>query len=232
MIHTTLRALCLTGLILCPPAAAQADIDSLEGLNRPLFAVNDAMDQAILKPAATIYVALPDPLQTGVHNFFSNLGEISNTLNNFLQGKPEAGASSAMRFLLNSTIGLGGLIDVATDAGFEEAPEDFGQTLAVWGMGSGSYLVLPIFGPSTLRDTLALPVDLVTNPIVWVDDDSARVTLALTRAVDKRAEFLQTEEAVAGLTEDRYLLIRNAYLQKREFDIADGDLEIGEYFDE
>lgn len=196
--------------------------DPWEGFNRGVFAFNDTLDRAVLKPVARGYRwATPQPVQTGVGNFFSNLGEIRTTLNSLLQGKPGNAGRSTSRFLLNTTVGVAGLWDVATPMGITAEREDFGQTLGVWGVGEGPYLVLPLLGPSTVRDTGGLPLDMVTYPVYYVENDKVRYGLTALRIVDVRAGLLDQEELIQG---DRYTFIRDAYLQHRRFEVSDGEL--------
>ena len=206
--------------------------DPLEGFNRKVHGFNMFFDHWLLKPAAKGYRWIaPQPVELGVSNFFTNLGEVSNTLNSALQWKwAEAGKSSG-RFLLNSTLGLAGLFDVARPMGLDKADgEDFGQTLAAWGMGSGPYLVLPFLGPSTLRDTAARPVDYFSNPLNYVEDDAVRLGLNIADIIRLRADLLETEELASG---DFYIFVRDAYLQRRNFLINDGIVEddFGDDFD-
>ncbi|HIX61546.1 MAG TPA: VacJ family lipoprotein [Candidatus Halomonas stercoripullorum] len=196
--------------------------DPWEGFNRGVFAFNDTLDRAVLKPVARGYRwATPQPVQTGVGNFFSNLGEIRTTLNSLLQGKPGNAGRSTSRFLLNTTVGIAGLWDVATPMGITAEREDFGQTLGVWGVGEGPYLVLPLLGPSTVRDTGGLPLDMVSYPVYYVENDKVRYGLTALRIVDVRAGLLDQEELIQG---DRYTFIRDAYLQRRRFEVSDGEL--------
>lgn len=196
--------------------------DPWEGFNRGVFTFNDALDRAVLKPVARGYRwATPQPVQTGVGNFFSNLGEIRTTLNSLLQGKPGNAGRSTSRFLINSTVGIAGLWDVATPMGVSAEREDFGQTLGVWGVGEGPYLVLPLLGPSTARDTGGLPLDMVTYPTYYVENDKVRYGLTALRIVNLRAGLLDHEELIRG---DRYTFIRDAYLQRRRFEVSDGEL--------
>ena len=196
--------------------------DPWEGFNRGVFAFNDTLDRAVLKPVARGYRwATPQPVQTGVGNFFSNLGEIRTTLNSLLQGKPGNAGRSTSRFLLNTTVGIAGLWDVATPMGVTAEREDFGQTLGVWGVGEGPYLVLPLLGPSTVRDTGGLPLDMVSYPVYYVENDKVRYGLTALRIVDVRAGLLDQEELIQG---DRYTFIRDAYLQRRRFEVSDGEL--------
>ncbi|WP_189466390.1 MlaA family lipoprotein [Litchfieldella qijiaojingensis] len=196
--------------------------DPWEGFNRRVFAFNEALDRAILKPLAQGYdFVTPQPAQTGVGNFFSNLGEIRTVLNSLLQGKPGNAGISAGRFVINSTVGIGGLLDFATPMGINAREEDFGQTLAVWGAGEGPYVVLPFFGPSTVRDAAGLPVDIYSYPLTYVEDDQVRYGLTALRVIDARAAFFEQEELIRG---DRYSFLRDAYLQRRRFEVNDGKL--------
>ncbi|MFW3616250.1 MlaA family lipoprotein [Billgrantia antri] len=195
--------------------------DPWEGFNRQVFSFNEAIDRTVLKPVARGYRAVtPQPVQTGVGNFFSNLGEIRTTLNSLLQGKPANAGLSTSRFLINTTVGIAGLWDFATHMGITADEEDFGQTLGVWGVGEGPYLVLPLLGPSTVRDTSGLPLDAYTYPLTYVEDDKVRYGLTALRIVDVRAGFLDQEELIRG---DRYVFIRDAYLQRRRFEVSDGE---------
>lgn len=196
--------------------------DPWEGFNRRVFAFNDALDRAILKPVAQGYrTVTPQPVQTGVGNFFSNLGEVRTALNSLLQGKPGNAGIATSRFLINTTIGIGGLWDFATHMEITGRDEDFGQTLAVWGVPEGPYLVLPLLGPSTVRDTSGLPVDMVTYPIYYLDDTTLEVSLLALRVVDGRSRLLDQEDLIRG---DRYSFIRDAWLQQRRFEVSDGEL--------
>lgn len=196
--------------------------DPWEGFNRRVFVFNEAIDRAVLKPVARGYRTItPQPVQTGVGNFFSNLGELRTALNSLLQGKPANAGLSTSRFLINTTVGIAGLWDFATPMGVTADEEDFGQTLGVWGVGEGPYLVLPLLGPSTVRDTSGLPVDAYTYPLTYVEDDTVRYGLTALRIVDVRAGFLEQEELIRG---DRYVFIRDAYLQRRRFEVTDGEL--------
>lgn len=194
-------------------------VDPWEGFNRKVFSFNDVIDQYALKPVAKGYQkAVPDPVQSGVGNFFSNLGELRTVLNSVLQGKPANAGSAAGRFLINSTFGLGGILDMATPLQITAKQEDFGQTLAVWGWEDSRYLVLPLLGPSTLRDTSGLPLDSRTGGLEYFDD-AWMVPLTGLYLVDMRAGLLDQESMIQG---DRYRFIRDAYLQRRRFMIDDG----------
>ncbi|WP_444945672.1 VacJ family lipoprotein [Microbulbifer sp. VTAC004] len=199
--------------------------DPWEGFNRAVFSFNDGADRYVLKPAAVSYRQItPIFVQHGVSNFFSNLGEVTNTFNGVLQGKWGQAGNDAGRLLINTTIGLAGLFDVAKHMGLEKGDgEDFGQTLAVWGVPSGPYLVLPLLGPSTVRDTPARVVDYYTNPLTYVEHDPTRYTLRATDIIQSRASLLQAESLLQG---DRYVLLRDAYLQRRDFLIVDGEVDV------
>lgn len=196
--------------------------DPLEGMNRKIYGFNKGVDSIVLKPVAKAYDAVtPKPLQDGVGNVFRNVGEISNFLNNVLQFKlGEAGVDTG-RFLINSTIGIAGLFDVASSVGLQRNEEDFGQTLASWGVDSGPFLMLPLLGPSTLRDGLAKPVDSAMDPIQGIEHVPTRNRLMGTRLISGRVELFPVEKQLEDAL-DEYTFLRDAYLQRREFLIKDG----------
>lgn len=198
--------------------------DSYEAWNRKVFAFNDGLDRILLKPVAKGYLAVtPKPVETGVSNFFSNLGEITNIVNDVLQWKWKQAGNDTGRFLLNSTVGLAGLVDVAQKAGLTKSDgEDFGQTLAVWGVPQGPYLVLPFLGPSSVGNLPAIPVDWYTNPVAYLDPDRDRYLVTAADLVQTRAALLEAEDLISG---DRYTFIRDAWLQRREYLINDGKIE-------
>lgn len=199
--------------------------DPLEGFNRAMYTFNDKLDRYLLKPVAKGYRAItPKPVSKSISNFFSNLHDPANMLYNFLQGKPKAGVSDLGRVLINSTIGIAGLFDVATKIGLEKHNEDFGQTLAVWGVGDGPYLVLPFFGPSNIRDGASLPVDWYTYPPNHMEEQSTRNKLLVVEVVDRRAQLLDASdilEQAAG--QDPYVFVREAFRQRRLSQIHDGN---------
>lgn len=216
--------------------------DPWEGLNRTIFRFNDGADRWVLKPVATTYQKVtPNFIRLGIGNFFSNLGETTNAANNVLQWKWGEASRNSGRFLINSTLGLVGLFDVAKHVGLEPGDgEDFGQTLAVWGVGSGPYIMLPLLGPTTLRAIPARVVDHFTAPLNYVDDqhvnwdidgDDLRWGLRGVDITRSRADVLEQEKLLRG---DRYMLIRGAYLQRREYLIKDGVVEddFGSDFDD
>ena len=224
------RHLLLGAAALLIPAAALAGDpadadprDPWEGYNRAVYAFNDGLDTVLLKPAARAWnAAVPAPVDRSVGNFFANLGEVGNFANGLMQAKPGESARALARLAINSTIGLLGLFDVATGLGIERGEEDFGQTLGAWGAGPGPYFVLPVLGPSTVRDALGKPVDFATDPAAWLDDSAARNAAWAVDGVDRRAGLLATEAAVADLTADQYALVRNAYLDRRRHEVSDG----------
>ncbi|WP_106230421.1 MlaA family lipoprotein [Halomonas ventosae] len=195
--------------------------DPWEGFNRKVFAFNDVVDRYALKPAARGYRFItPDPVETGVGNFFSNLGEPRTVLNSLLQGKVRNASIATSRFLINTTVGVGGLWDVASRMEITGQEEDFGQTLGTWGWEESRYLVLPLLGPSTVRDTGGLPVDMYAYPTTYVEDDEVRMGLTALRVIDARAGLLDQEALIRG---DRYSFIRDTWLQQRRFEVNDGE---------
>ena len=198
--------------------------DPFEGFNRNVFSFNDKVDQIALKPVAQAYRAvLPAVVQAGVGNFFSNLGDVWTGINNILQGKVGDGASDFMRFAVNSTFGIAGLFDVSSEAGIPKHKEDFGQTLGKWGVGPGPYVVLPLLGSSTIRDTAALPLDFKGDLWSYADPIRVRNTGTGLRLIDARASVLDASDLIEGAALDRYEFVRDAYLQRRENKINDGE---------
>jgi phospholipid-binding lipoprotein MlaA len=196
--------------------------DPFEKFNRAMFSFNDAVDQAALKPAAEAYRTLPSFMQTGVGNFFGNLGDAWTAANNLLQGKMADGMSDVMRFTFNSTFGIFGLLDIASEAGLPKHKEDFGQTLGKWGVASGPYLVLPLLGPSTVRDTLATPVDISGDPWDYARPINVRNFGYVARVIDQRAAVLDATNLIEEAALDRYAFVRDAYVQRRESTVRDG----------
>lgn len=197
--------------------------DPWEPLNRPIYAVNDALDRYTLKPIARGYqTVMPAFMRTGVSNFTNNLSAPASALNTLLQGKPVGAFSELARFIVNTSIGIGGLVDVATACGLERHDEDFGQTLAVWGVPDGPFVMIPFLGPSSMRDALALPVDWVTNVQFWIEDSSPRDKINGVRLLDRRYRLLPAERLLEG-SADPYVTLRESYLQNRRFKIHDGD---------
>ncbi|AQR67026.1 MULTISPECIES: VacJ family lipoprotein [unclassified Janthinobacterium] len=200
--------------------------DPLEGYNRAMFKFNDTVDQVALKPVATAYKTVtPSFVQTGVGNFFGNLSDVWSAVNNLLQGKGEAGLQDVVRVSMNSTFGIFGLIDIASQAGIPKHNEDFGQTLGWYGVQPGPYVMLPLLGPSTVRDTVALPLDITGDPWRYKDPVSVRNIGTVTRVVDKRAALLDATNLMEAAALDRYEFIRDGFLQARESKVFDGDTD-------
>ncbi len=196
--------------------------DPFEPFNRGVTRFNDVVDDAVLKPVATAYRNItPQPARTGVTNFFSNLGDVWSFVNNVLQFKGQASAETFMRVNVNTLFGLGGILDVATELGIERHREDFGQTLGYWGMPSGPYLVLPILGPSTVRDTAVLPVDFKGDLLDQVDHIPTRNSAIALRLVNARANLLRVGSVIDEAALDKYSFTRDAYLQLRSAEVKD-----------
>jgi phospholipid-binding lipoprotein MlaA len=197
--------------------------DPLEPLNRGIYQFNDAVDRGIMKPVAKGYKAvLPQPVRTGVGNFFSNLDDVVVLLNDLLQFKFGQAASDFSRLVWNTSVGILGLIDVATPMDLPKHNEDFGQTLGRWGVGNGPYLVLPLLGPSNLRDTVGLVVDYRVDPVYQQDDMADRNTAVVLRAIHKRSVLLGAEDVVQEGALDPYSFVRDAYLDRRRNLVYDG----------
>jgi phospholipid-binding lipoprotein MlaA len=203
--------------------------DPFEKFNRGVFAINDGIDKIMIKPIAVFYKAVvPTRVNKGVTNFFSNLDDVFVVANDVFQFKFKQASSDTVRFLLNSSAGVLGLFDVATKMGFEKHYEDFGQTLGYWGIGSGPYIVLPIFGPSSVRDTIGWAGDIVLRPDYYYGkskDEQARYILLTSTGVeflDERARLLQFEAVLKTAALDKYSYIRDAYLARRKYLVYDG----------
>ena len=217
--------LLFAGLLLagCAAGPDRVDHDPWEPANRGMYQVNDALDRVVTRPIAKAYNAVvPRPVRQGVTNFSQNLMTPSSSLNNFMQGKPRDGAGELLRFLINSTVGIGGLFDIASRSGIEPRTEDFGQTAAVWGVPNGPYVMLPFRGPSTLRDAVLMPLDFLVDPLYHVDDSSVRDPLYVLRIINLRARLLSLDDLLED-SADPYITLRESYLQNREFEIYDGD---------
>ena len=214
---------CACFITLSPLSRADSDKDPWEGINRPIFSFNDTLDTYALKPLAQGYqFVTPRIAQDGIHNVFNNLGEVKNLANNLLQAKFQSAGVDTSRFLLNSTIGLVGLIDIAMSMGLQRSDEDFGQTLGHWGVNSGPYLVLPLLGPSTLRDAPAILPDAYANPVRYIGDVPTRNSLYGVSMIDGRVQYIKSEKLITG---DKYNFIRSIYLQNREFKIKGGNVK-------
>lgn len=226
------RQLLAISLLICFCASAQANayhdsnrpvdhrpfqVDPYEGYNRMMFKFNEGFDKVIFKPVAHLYnKVIPDPIDEGVTNFFKNLGEPVNVLNDMLQGHLVQALSDTWRFGVNSTAGLLGLFDVAHKIGLEHNKQDMGMTLARWGYHHSAYLVLPFFGPSTIRDTIGMPVDYFATPWPYIESVTVTTKLYALDMVDKRADLLKSDEFLNQVSVDDYIFMRDAYLQYRE----------------
>ncbi|MDB5732386.1 MAG: VacJ family lipoprotein [Variovorax sp.] len=207
----------------CATAPGGNPADPFEPFNRSVYRFNEGVDEAVLKPAAQAYRnALPLPVRTGVGNFFGNLGDVWNFANSVLQLKLQNSAETFMRLNVNTFFGLGGVLDIATEAGIERHNEDFGQTLGRWGVPAGPYLMLPLLGPSTVRDTAALPVDRWGDPLFSLGDIGARNSMVVLRLIDGRASFLRAGDLLNDVALDRYSFTRDVWLQKRRSEVLDG----------
>jgi phospholipid-binding lipoprotein MlaA len=205
-------------------ATAQNPRDPLEPFNRTMFGFNEGLDDAVFRPVVKVYTkAVPDTLRTGVGNFFSNLGDVWTGVNNLLQGKPDQAVSDAGRVLINSTIGMLGLFDFASDMGLQRHNEDFGQTLGRWGVGGGAYVVLPVFGPRTVRDGFGLALDLYVYPVGFVPHVATRNTIWGVGFLDTRTNLIEASNLLDEAAIDRYTFVRESYLQRRRNQIYDGD---------
>ena len=205
--------------------ASTGNNDPLEGMNRGIYKFNDVADKAVIKPVAGAYKAvLPSPVRSGVNNFFGNLSTFVSVINDLLQFKFDKAVTGAGRFVINSTFGIAGLVDVASMDGIEKRNEDFGQTLGHWGVGSGPYIVLPFLGPSSVRDTTGFVVDTIAfDPISYVDDPATRNSARALKYLDKRAQLLPGSDLLDEAALDPYAFMRDAYFQRRQNQIYDGN---------
>lgn len=216
-----LAALLLGGCATGPNADPR---DPIEPFNRGVYKFNDTVDRAVVRPAAIAYRdMLPSPIRTGVSNFFYNLQDAWSAVNNTLQLKPEQAGNSLVRFGVNTVFGLGGVLDIATEMRIERYTEDFGQTLGRWGVGTGPYLVLPLMGPSTLRDTAALPVDMKGSLASHIDNIPTRNSVTTLNLLSERSRLLQATDMLDQVALDPYTFTRDAFLQRRRSSIYDGN---------
>ncbi len=231
----------LLTLSLLSGCASQANKDPLEGINRGVYKFNDVADKAIIKPVATAYKAVaPTPIRKGINNFFSNLGSITTVFNDLLQFKFSNAFADAGRFVINSTFGIAGIFDVASMDKIAIHKEDFGQTLGYWGVGNGAYLVLPLLGPSSVRDFTGLVIDTsTTDPVTYthnIDQVDLYYQIRAVQFLDKRTDLLTATDLVDEASLDPYAFMRDAYLQRRASLVQDGlvsqDLIKDDFFDE
>lgn len=213
------------------PAAVEEDdstagqrADPWEPFNRAMWRFNQDLDQGLVLPWTDAYVTLvPEVARIGIGNFFANAQDAWSAVNNLLQGKLERSVAMTMRFAVNSTLGAFGLIDIATAVGMERTPEDFGQTLGVWGMPAGPYLVLPLFGPSTLRDAIGLPLDLMASPYYAINDAAFRPATTVLGVLNTRSQLLGASEALDAIALDKYSFVRDVFLRRRLNQLYDGN---------
>jgi phospholipid-binding lipoprotein MlaA len=198
--------------------------DPIEGFNRAMFSFNEGLDKVIIKPVAQGYdTVFPTPVKTGVTNFFGNIADVFIAVNNLLQGKVPEAASDAGRFLVNTTVGILGFMDVASDMGLEKHDEDFGQTFGRWGAGPGPYVVVPFFGPRDVRDTAGLVLDVKADPVANYSHVATRNTLLALRVENDRANLLPADKVIEEAALDKYSYIRDGYLQRRRNLVYDGN---------
>ncbi|MES1264449.1 MAG: VacJ family lipoprotein [Variovorax sp.] len=221
-------AMAASALILmtgCATGPNAKPADPFEPLNRQVSRFNDTVDDAVLRPVATVYQrVLPSPIRTGVNDFFANLSDVWSFANSVAQLKLQDSAQTFMRVNVNTVFGLGGILDVATEVGIDRHTEGFGQTLGRWGVPSGPYLVLPLLGPSTVRDATALFVDVQGDPISVIGDIPVRNSLYAIRLVDLRSNLLRASRLLEDAALDRYTFTRDAFLQRRRYEVHDGNL--------
>ena len=217
-------------LLLSFPIFGEEIDDPFEDLNRDIFIFNEKLDEKLLKPAALTYRKVtPQFARTGVTNFFNNLEEIDTTINQVLQGEIKHAFNDVSRFVINSTIGLLGLIDVASKMGLERHEEDFGQTLGVWGFNSGPYIMIPFLGPSNPRDLLSRPISSFLSGTFAMEDNDVKLTLVGIDALETRERLLDAETLIIG---DKYIFVKDAYIQSREYEINNGSTEDDEFLDD
>lgn len=221
--RSVLVLLLATLLTACASSSKVVDeSDPYEGVNRNMYSLNDTLDRSMFKPLAKGYVWItPNEVRTGVTNFFDNLSYLNVVLNSLLQGKLQQGSQDAARFLVNSSVGIGGLFDPATSMGLPKHDEDLGQTLAVWGIGQGVYLNLPLLGPNTARNTTDYASGTLTNPLYYLGG-VALLPIGVLHTINTRANLIDASETLDEVALDPYAFTRGAYLQRREYLIFDG----------
>jgi phospholipid-binding lipoprotein MlaA len=217
------RALVFSAAVLAGCAAAPSRVDPFEPANRAMYEFHDAVDTAVVKPMIQAYIdVVPELVRTGVSNFFNNIDDLISAINDGLQGKPDKFGDDLGRVLLNTAFGLGGIFDLASMVGIERGNEDFGQTFGVWGFPQGPYLFVPFFGPTTVRDGTGFLVRVAIGPAGYIPDVPVRNVIYGMGAVDARAQVQGAGQLVDTAALDRYLFIRNAYLQRRRYMVFDG----------
>ena len=209
------------------------DADPFEDINRVVFNVSDSLDEVLLKPTAQIYSEYtPLFLKDSVTNFFYNIAEIDTVINQLLQGKPKLAAQDSLRFLINTTIGIGGIFDIATRMGLSRHDEDFGQTLGYWGVPAGSYVFVPFVGPSTVRDLFGIPLSWYVSGSFAIEDEKTKIVFSFLDVIETRERILAAENLIVG---DKYEFVKDVFLQSREHSVQDGEVEdefLSEFEDE
>jgi phospholipid-binding lipoprotein MlaA len=199
-------------------------LDPWENWNRKVFAFNEDLDKYVMKPVATAYAnVVPQPLRRGVDNFFANAADAWSAVNNVLQGKGQPAFEDVVRFTTNSFFGIAGFFDVASEIGIPRHKEDFGQTLGVWGFGAGAYIVWPLLGPSTVRDSIGLPLDISVSPSAVINDGRTQFALTALQLINARANLLGASQVLDDIALDKYTFLRDAYLQRRRSLVFDGE---------
>lgn len=227
-----LGGLLIVSTALLQGCATRHNPDPLESMNRKVFSFNQALDDNLLKPVATGYKAVtPQPFRTAISNFGGNFKDLWSALNLFLQGHPGDGATQIMRVSVNTTFGLAGLIDIATPMRLERHNEDFGQTLGVWGVKPGAYIVWPFLGPSTLRDSVSIPGDLYFSPRLVISDDATANAVSILQVINARASVLDVTNLLGDVALDPYSFVRDAYLQRRQSQVYNGEPPEEDYED-
>lgn len=206
------------------PRTEAQKLDPWEHWNRRVFAFNESLDRNVLEPVARTYAkVLPEPVRSGISHFFGNVNDAWSAVNSFLQWKIENGFSGVIRVGTNTLFGVGGIFDVASDLGIEKRSEDFGQTLGRWGVGPGAYMVLPLLGPSSVRETVALPLDRAVSPALLLHDGTWQWSILTLQLVNTRAQLLGATRLIDDVALDKYTFIRDSYLQRRRSLVYDGD---------
>tara|TARA_B100000123_G_scaffold182696_1_gene136064 strand:- start:719 stop:1426 length:708 start_codon:yes stop_codon:yes gene_type:complete len=197
--------------------------DPYENINRIVFDISDSLDEGFLKPTAQVYSDYtPLFIKDSVTNFFYNLAEIDTVINQLLQGKPKLAAQDSLRFLINTTIGFGGIFDIATRIGFERHDEDFGQTLGVWGLKPGAYVFVPFVGPSTIRDLFGIPLSWYVSGTFAIDNNETKIFFSFLDVIETRERLLAAENLIIG---DKYEFVKDVFMQSREHEVKDGEVE-------
>ena len=223
------KALFLIVLLSLNSNADNSINDPFEEINRATFEFNESLDTYVAKPVAEVYSSFPKPIKKGVTNFFNNLEEIDTSFNQLLQWKPKKAINDFTRFIINTSIGLGGIFDVATKLGLERHEEDFGQTLALWGVPSGPYLMLPVLGPSSVRDLASKPVSSLLSVTFHMTDDDVNISLKAIDALETRERLLEIESLISG---DKYNFVKDSYIQYINYEIMDGENVQDDFIDD